>query len=415
MINNPRDVIFFRLLFSWKIFFFFSPQVTAALLIFYGSIMLSAKLIEGQCNYNQNLIPGTTYYIYNPNYPYSYRGSESCVWTVSSDYRVNLTCTDFEIPWSYNCFQDSLTVQINSTTSHRYCGDGGFNVVSSSNSMVVTLSSPIWSQGGRFLCEIRAVKRPQDSTNCQCGWNNPSRIVGGMDTGVNEFPMMAGIVDADERAVFCGSTIISVRYVLTAAHCMTNRNYTRLGVLVGDHDISSGTDTNATMLYRVKKVIVHPNYAHDNFNDVALLKTRTKMEFGNEVGPACLPFQHSPDTFAGSFVQLLGWGTTSFGGPPSDILQKVTVSVLTNLQCTKFYPDLTPQQMCTYAKDKDACQMDSGGPVLWQNPTTKRFVLVGIISMGIGCGDTAGVNTRVGAYIDWIVSETADSTYCIIE
>lgn len=85
-------------------------------------------------------------------------------------------------------------------------------------------------------------------------------------------------------------------------------------------------------------------------------------------------------------------------------------------------------------------QMDSGGPVLWQNPTTKRFVLVGIISMGIGCGDTAGVNTRVGAYIDWIVSETAgsnciyiyiyiycvngkflysifipDSTYCIIE
>lgn len=99
MINNPRDVIFFRLLFSRKIFFFFSPQVTAALLIFYGSIMLSAKLIEGQCNYNQNLIPGTTYYIYNPNYPYSYRGSESCVWTVSSDYRVNLTCTDFEIPW----------------------------------------------------------------------------------------------------------------------------------------------------------------------------------------------------------------------------------------------------------------------------------------------------------------------------
>lgn len=67
-----------------------------------------------------------------------------------------------------------------------------------------------------------------------------SRIVGGTDTGVNEFPMMAGIVDADERSVFCGSTIISVRYVLTAAHCMTNRNYTRLGVLVGDHDLNSG-------------------------------------------------------------------------------------------------------------------------------------------------------------------------------
>ena len=86
--------------FSRQIFsLLFFPQVTAALLIFCGSIMFSAKLIKGQCNYNQNLIPGTTYYIYNPNYPYSYRGSESCVWTVTSDYRVNLTCTDFQLPW----------------------------------------------------------------------------------------------------------------------------------------------------------------------------------------------------------------------------------------------------------------------------------------------------------------------------
>lgn len=59
-------------------------------------------------------------------------------------------------------------------------------------------------------------------------------------------------------------------------------------------------------------------------------------------------------------------------------------------------------------------QMDSGGPVLWQNPTTKRFVLVGIISMGSGCGDSSGINTRVGPYIDWIVSETAGSSILCI-
>lgn len=82
---------------------------------------------------------------------------------------------------------------------------------------------------------------------------------------------------------------------------------------------NEGTDTNATMLYRVGKVIVHPNYAHDNFNDVALLKTRTKMEFGNQVGPACLPFQHSPDTFAGSFVQLLGKQLSNVGGNASNV------------------------------------------------------------------------------------------------
>lgn len=51
--------------------------------------------------------------------------------------------------------------------------------------------------------------------------------------------------------------------------------------------------------------------------------------------------------------------------------------------------------------------MDSGGPVLWQNPNTYNFVLVGIVSTGIGCGsDEPAVATRTGAYIDWIVSVT---------
>jgi len=52
-------------------------------------------------------------------------------------------------------------------------------------------------------------------------------------------------------------------------------------------------------------------------------------------------------------------------------------------------------------------QFDSGGPVVWQNPTTRRVVLIGIISYGIACGNNnPGVNTRVGAYLDWISNET---------
>lgn len=50
--------------------------------------------------------------------------------------------------------------------------------------------------------------------------------------------------------------------------------------------------------------------------------------------------------------------------------------------------------------------MDSGGPVLWQNPTTENLVLVGVINYGIGCAVVGSVNARVGAYIDWITSVT---------
>lgn len=68
-----------------------------------------------------------------------------------------------------------------------------------------------------------------------------------------------------------------------------------------------GTDTNATVLHRVIQGIIHPIYSQRNDeNDVGILKTEKYITFNNQVGPVCLPFQHSPDTFGGSYVELLG-------------------------------------------------------------------------------------------------------------
>lgn len=52
--------------------------------------------------------------------------------------------------------------------------------------------------------------------------------------------MMAGIIDGIERELFCGATIISHRYAVTAAHCMHKKNAYEIGLLVGDHDITLG-------------------------------------------------------------------------------------------------------------------------------------------------------------------------------
>ncbi|XP_031845098.1 venom serine protease 34 [Nomia melanderi] len=367
------------------------------------------------CTYYQQLAPSNVYYIYNPNYPYSYSRGQSCLWTMKSDYKINVTC-EVVLPQSFDCLADRLLVQTGDGQKHKYCGNGKFSLLSDGPDLSVELIAPFYTTGGRFLCEARAVKRPYDSENCECGRRNPSRIVGGTDAGVNEFPMMCALVNVQTYEPFCGCSIIHNKYVLTASHCIGKKNTSDILILVGEHDYKNGTETPFAAIYGIGKIIIHPDYnAKTRMNDITVLRLISDIKYNQAVGPVCLPFQHSPDTFGGDLVELLGWGAVEYAGEPSTTLQKVTLSVQTNLQCQKNYPGVSVNQLCTYAPDKDSCAMDSGGPVLWQNPTTENLVLTGIISYGIGCAVVGSVNTRVGAYIDWITSVTPDATYCVVE
>ncbi|XP_018055406.1 PREDICTED: venom serine protease 34-like [Atta colombica] len=370
---------------------------------------MSNSLFYQNCNYSGYLKPDSIYYVYNPNYPNVSNGRQYCRWFAESAFRVRLTCDNFNIPWNFRCILNRLTVYVNDSASQSYCGNKSFSIESTGRFITIELSTSFWSSGIKFLCELQAIDETDDNDFCRCGWKKPTKIVGGMETGVNEYPMMAGLVDSLQAEVFCGATIISERHVLTAAHCLENVDPSTVGVLVGDHDLTTGADTNASRLYTVSRFYVHPLYNTEApaQNDIAVVMVNSVISFSEEVGPACLPFEHQFDSFAGSYVDLLGWGLTEFSGMKSSTLQKVTVTVITNRQCRQQYPGISNDHICTYAEEKDACQFDSGGPVLWQNPTTKREVLVGVITAGMGCGSNkAGINMRVGAYIDWILSVT---------
>lgn len=51
---------------------------------------------------------------------------------------------------------------------------------------------------------------------------------------------MTALIVNNQPSVYCGATIISETFVLTAAHCVAGMTARSISVLVGDHDISVG-------------------------------------------------------------------------------------------------------------------------------------------------------------------------------
>ncbi|XP_014477082.1 PREDICTED: venom serine protease 34-like [Dinoponera quadriceps] len=250
----------------------------------------------------------------------------------------------------------------------------------------------------------------QSDNNCKCGWKNAPKykpaIVGGEETGVNEYPMMAGLVDSEKKELYCGATIINKQFVVTAAHCIKGRNLSKFGVLIGDHDLKTGRDTSAAKLYLIQGCVMHPNYTYV-INDIAVCKIKGTIQYSTKVGPVCLPFQHKYDSFNGAILTALGWGLLEDGGFKASVLHGVDLNAISLQECKRTYPYITNNHLCTYTPNKDACQMDSGGPLLWRNPRTGNLVLTGIISAGTGCASNIpSVNIRVGAYVDWIEKVT---------
>lgn len=130
----------------------------------------------------------------------------------------------------------------------------------------------------------------------------------------------------------------------------------------------TGDDTQEARLYPVLRYIQHPNYFNDT-NDIGLVQTVMPIVWSRAVGPVCLPFYYPNADFSGVDVTATGWGSTEFGGPKSDYLQKVDLTVLKNddPKCKTTYENIQESQMCTYAEDKDTCQVSSIQNCVWED------------------------------------------------
>lgn len=150
---------------------------------------------------------------------------------------------------------------------------------------------------------------------------------------------------------------------MTAAHSFNSKpDISVIYLLVGDHDTSLGTDTPYAALYQAMSVIRHELYvpdSNDQSNDIALIQTVEAIKWKRTIGPACLPFIYEGynDYFNGYAIVAAGFGATEFAGPSSNVLKKVSLTVVSNDECNNTYGNINSGQICTFTKNADTCQV----------------------------------------------------------
>ncbi|XP_061694551.1 vitamin K-dependent protein C isoform X2 [Syngnathoides biaculeatus] len=158
---------------------------------------------------------------------------------------------------------------------------------------------------------------------------NP-RIVGGTLERLGGSPWQVLIHRADGYG-FCGGTLVSDRWVVSAAHCFQQ---TAHHVTIGDFDKQRRDPGEQTIL--VEEVVLHPHF-HDFTmdSDVALLYLAEPVVRGPTAIPACLPDPHLSKYLIKEDNRGLvtGWGATHYLRRSSRFLRKVALPVVKHRTC----------------------------------------------------------------------------------
>ncbi|XP_037074844.1 phenoloxidase-activating factor 2-like [Pollicipes pollicipes] len=268
-------------------------------------------------------------------------------------------------------------------------------------------------------------KRPPAAFAPSCGRRNPQgldvRILGFQDheTQFGEFPWQVALTRRDRkgRTLFVGGgSLIHRQVVLSAAH--TVRMYSGLQARLGEWDTQHTTEYYSHLNMAVQRVIRHPDYNGGNLhNDIALLILAAPVDLRPHMDTVCLP---PPGFTPLSDCMVTGWGMNAFGSNDyQTVLKSLSLPLVDSSTCESAlrrtrlgaFFQLDDSFVCAGGRlGEDACTGDGGSALVCPDPADPgRYVQVGIVSWGIGCGQDGlpGVYADVRQFTGWIAQEIA--------
>merc|ERR1719513_506420 len=220
----------------------------------------------------------------------------------------------------------------------------------------------------RVAAQMRASNKKDlgKEPKAACGIEGPARkegrIVGGVEATEHAWPWQVALFIDD--AWFCGGSIISENYVLTAAHCADGASY--FDIMAGAHNVRESSEPNRVEVTSYNGW-THPLWnSNDLSGDLALIELPSPLPMNDYISTSCLPATGETPA-VGSLVTVTGWGKPSdSAGGISPVLREVRdIPVMTNADCNAVYGIVGDGVVCIdTAGGRGSCNGDSGGPLV---------------------------------------------------
>ena len=277
-----------------------------------------------------------------------------------------------------------------------------------------------------------------------------TRVIGGAPAATGDWPWQVFILipvltpTGHKGVSQCGGSLISEKWVLTAAHCVREFDRSQK-ILVLEQRPPAGkpivqgvpVDVGGSResVHFVSTAIAHPQYNPDRLeNDIALIKLEEPAARSRAV-----PLLLGPDAELENppaRIVSTGWGQTRGtirqGDQDIDIvsqkpvrqedimpdrLMQVELPLVATDECKARYRELPTsvdqRNLCAGVPqgDKSDCHGDSGGPIVVRD-NGGQWLQIGIVSWGMPECAVPGhpsVYTRVSAFADWLRETTGNT------